>query len=103
MLITGGLGFAGTTAVSQGASFSLAVFACGENVSTNIRFNEAFLNYRVEYNSVCEGNMSNFDRVYESTLQNKDIRACRVSVLGPKNIDNIKYEKEATCPLKLVH
>ena len=35
--------------------------------------------------------------------RDKEIKACRVSVLGPKNIDDLKYEKEATCLSKLVH
>ena len=37
-------GWAGVTAVGQGALFSMANVACRENKSTNIRFNEVYLN-----------------------------------------------------------
>lgn len=103
-LITGGageLGVAGVTAISQGALFSLANVACLENVKTNIRFNEVYLCYRVDFDSVAEKKgtadrikASDFARVYEGILANKDIDACRVSVLGPGDVDDLKYRKK---------
>ncbi|KIX06340.1 uncharacterized protein Z518_04316 [Rhinocladiella mackenziei CBS 650.93] len=102
-LITGGAGEAGSagvTAISQGALFSMANAACLENATTNIRFNEVYLCYRVDFDTVCErlgGNRiksSDFARVYEGILANKDISGCRVSVYGPQDLDNLKYEKK---------
>jgi len=103
-LITGGageLGFAGVTAVSQGALFSLANVACLENAKTNIRFNEVYLCYRVDFDSVCEEEgtadrikVSDFARVYEGILANKDIKASRVSILGPEDIKDLKYKEK---------
>lgn len=103
-LITGGagdFGIAGVTAVSQGALYSLASVACLENAKTNIRFNEVYLCYRVDYDSVSEekGNAncikaSDFARVYEGILANKDITASRVSVFGLEDVDDLKHKKK---------
>jgi len=103
-LITGGageLGLAGVTAVSQGALFSMANVACLENTNTKIRFNEVYLCYRVDFDSVCEEKgtvdrikVSDFARVYEGILANKDIKDCRVSIYGPQDIDDLKYKKK---------
>ena len=102
-LITGGageVGLAGVTGISQGALFSMANAACWENENTNIRFNEVYLCYRVDFDAVCEqlgGNRiksSAFAKVYEGILANKDIRGCRVSVYGPQDIEELKYKKK---------
>ncbi|KND92206.1 hypothetical protein TOPH_03075 [Tolypocladium ophioglossoides CBS 100239] len=104
-LVTGGAGdygIAGVTAVAQGALFSLANVACLENASTNVRFNEVYLAYRVEYDALCEevGSSTNrikasdFARVYEQILADGGIDACRVSVLGPEDLDALKYAKK---------
>ena len=85
--------------MSQGALFSLANVACRENAKTNIRFNEVYLSYRVDYDSVCEEKgtdnrmkASDFARVYEGILANKNIKASRVSVFGPQDLDDLKYK-----------
>ena len=101
-LITGGAGeygVGGITAVSQGALFALATVAVRENAKTNIRFNEVMLSCRVDYDSVAEEKgpegvikASDFARVYEGILQNKDIRGARVSVQGPGDLDQLKYK-----------
>lgn len=103
-LVTGGAGewgLAGVTAVSQGALFSMANVACLENANTNIRFNEVYLCYRVDFDAVCEEKgtvdrirVSDFARVYEGILANKYIKACRVSVYGPQDINHLKYKKK---------
>ena len=103
-LVTGGageFGVAGVTAISQGALFSLANVASLENAKTNIRFNEVYLCYRVDFDSVAEEKgaagrikASDFARVYEGILANKNIDASRVSVYGPQDIDDLKYKKK---------
>lgn len=97
----GDLGFAGVTAISQGALFSMANVACLENRKTNVRFNEVYLGYRVDYDSIVEEKghdirmtASEFSRVYEAILANSDIKGCRVSVLDPDDVDQLKYEKK---------
>ncbi|KAL7948024.1 hypothetical protein V8C42DRAFT_316435 [Trichoderma barbatum] len=97
----GDLGFAGVTAISQGALFSLASVACLENLKTNVRFNEVYLGYRVDYDSVVEEKgddnrmkSSEFSHVYEAILANQDIRGCRITVSGPEDINQLKYKKK---------
>lgn len=103
-LVTGGagdLGFAGVTAVGQGALFSLANVACLENATTNIRFNEVYLCYRVDFDSVYEEKgpenrmkTSDFADVYVGILADEDIKACRVSVFSPQDVKDLKYKKK---------
>ncbi|KKP02143.1 hypothetical protein THAR02_05774 [Trichoderma harzianum] len=97
----GDLGFAGVTAISQGALFSLASVACLENLKTNVRFNEVYLGYRVDYDSVVEEEggvnrmkSSEFAHVYETILANRDIKGCRITVSGPEDVDQLKYKKK---------
>ncbi|KAF2670948.1 short-chain dehydrogenase/reductase-like protein SDR [Microthyrium microscopicum] len=91
-------GWAGVTAVAQGALFSLANVACRENAKTNIRFNEVYLACRVDYDSVAEGkgviSSSKFADNYEQILSRPDIKGCRVSVLKPEDIEELKFEKK---------
>jgi hypothetical protein len=79
----------------------MANVACHENTNTNIRFNEVYLCYRVDFDSVCEDKgtdnrikTSDFAFVYESILANKDIKGCRVSIYGPEDIKDLKYKKK---------
>lgn len=79
----------------------MANVACRENANTNIRFNEVYLCYRVDFDAVCEEKgsdnrikASDFALVYEGILANKDIRACRVSVYGPDDIRDLKYKRK---------
>jgi hypothetical protein len=89
------------TAISQGALISLANVACLENKTTNVRFNEVFLNYRVDFDSVCDVKgtdsrirVSDFANVYVGILANEDIEACRVSIQGPDDVKDLKYKKK---------
>jgi hypothetical protein len=103
-LITGAageLGVWGATAMGQGALSALANVACRENANTNIRFNEVYLAVRVDYDAVCEelgmkdrSKASDFARVYEGILDNEEISACRVSVLVPQDMVELKYKKK---------
>jgi hypothetical protein len=93
-------GWAGVTAISQGALFSMANVACRENAKTNVRFNEVYLACRVDYDSVAEelgGNRmstSEFAGNYEEILSRPDISGCRISVLKPEHVRDLKYEKK---------
>ena len=99
-LITGGAGeygIGGVTSISQGALYSMANVACRENATTNIRFNEVYLCYGVDYDSVSDKRAmkaSDFARVYEGILANEKIKACRVSVYSPQDIADLKFSKK---------
>lgn len=102
-LMTGGAGtsgFAGVTAVSQGALFSLANVACRENKDNNVRFNEVYLNRRVDYDEVAQkkgGNVisaSEFAGNYEQILDRQDIKGCRISVLKPEDVKELNYQSK---------
>ena len=103
-LITGGAGehgLAGVTALSQGAMFSLANVACRENMATNVRFNEVYLCYQVDYDSIAEEKgleqnikASEFAQVYEKMLEDETIKGCRVSVYGRSDLDDLKVAKK---------
>lgn len=95
----GDSGAYGVVSIAQGALFSMANVICLEH--HNVRFNEIYLNHRVEYDSFCEGEenkwkmkASDFARVYKAILANPDMRDCRVTVQGPDDIDELKYEKK---------
>ncbi|KAL7961888.1 hypothetical protein V8C34DRAFT_311743 [Trichoderma compactum] len=97
----GDLGFAGVTAISQGALFSLASVAFLENLKTNVRFNEVHLGYRVDYDSVVEEEgadnrmkFSEFAHVYEAILANQNSRGCRITVSGPEDVHQLKYKRK---------
>ncbi|KAH8878939.1 hypothetical protein GQ53DRAFT_756331 [Thozetella sp. PMI_491] len=92
-------GYAGVTSIAQGALFSMAAVICHEKIS--VRFNELYLCYRVDYDSICEElgkenrmSASEFSGVYQTILANPDIRDCRVSVFSPKDVGELKYAKK---------
>ena len=103
-LITGGAGeygAAGATAVAQGGLFTLANVACRENRKTNVRFNEVYLCYRVDYDSVAEKmgaanrlKASEFAKVYEKILADESIKGTRISVIGKDDVTNFKAVKK---------
>lgn len=71
--------------------------ACRDNEKTNVRFNELYLNYRVEVDEVAAKNgtmaATDFAKSYAGILSRPEIRSCRVSVQGPEDLENLKYEK----------
>ncbi|EXJ83702.1 hypothetical protein A1O1_07326 [Capronia coronata CBS 617.96] len=103
-MVTGGAGrsgVAGVTAVSQGALFSLAAVASRELDKTNVRFNEAYLDYRVEYDANCDGEAnawkmkaSDYAKVYEAILADEQVKGCRVTVESPKDLEKLRYQKK---------
>lgn len=85
-------------AMTQGALFSMATAAARENESTNIRFNEAYLETRVEVDesALKTGAMkaSDFASAYENILQRDDIRGCRISLNSLGSFSDLKFEKK---------
>jgi hypothetical protein len=72
--------------------------ACRDTAGTNVRFNEVYLERRVEVDSVAEhsGAMksSDFSNVYSGILANPEIEGCRVTVKADEDLQDLKYEKK---------
>ncbi|KAJ5729337.1 Short-chain dehydrogenase/reductase SDR [Penicillium malachiteum] len=85
-------------AMTQGALYPLTKAAARENNSTNIRFNEIYLGFRVEVDedAVQHGvtKASDFANVYEMVLANPEVRGSRVRVEGLGDLKELKYEKK---------
>ncbi len=67
---------------------------------TNVRVNEAFLSARVDYDEVAEqkGDVmkaSDYGKLYERILENEDLKGCRISVFGPKDLDASNVRKKS--------
>ena len=97
----GDFGAMGITAITQGALYSLANVVIRENAKTNIRFNELYLAFRVDYDSVVEETgdswrtkASDFGRSYQNLLAKKDIKGCRVKLMKPQDIDELDYHSK---------
>jgi hypothetical protein len=84
--------------MTQGALFSFTKAAARENESTNIRFNEIYLSFRVEVDtdavqhSVTKA--SDFGNVYEMILANPEVRSSRVRVDNIDDLKKLKHEKK---------
>ncbi|KAJ5646945.1 Short-chain dehydrogenase/reductase SDR [Penicillium lividum] len=85
-------------AMTQGALFSMTKAAARENESTNVRFNEIYLGFRVEVDSDAIQHSvtkaSDFGNVYEMILANSEVRSSRVRVDDVDDIKMLKYEKK---------
>ena len=73
--------------------------ACRENKNNSVRFNEVYLNCRVDYDEVAKqkGNVisaSEFAGNYEQILERQDISGCRISVMKPEDITELKYQSK---------
>ena len=81
--------------MTQGALFPMATAAARENESTNVRFNEIYLGYRVEVDEVAAQyriiKVSDFRKVYELILANPEVRSSRVQVDDLKDLKKLKY------------
>lgn len=78
--------------------YTLATAASRENESTNVRFNEIYLAFRVEVDEVAVRHgvtkASDFARVYEFVLDHDEVRSSRVKVETVGDIDCVKYQKK---------
>ncbi|KAH9225131.1 hypothetical protein K456DRAFT_1852879 [Colletotrichum gloeosporioides 23] len=101
-LVTGAAGesgWAGVTAISQGALFSMANVACRELADTQIRFNEVYLSFRVDYDSIAKEKSNSmassvFAAHYERLLANEGIKGCRISLLHADDVTELKYKRK---------
>ncbi len=85
-------------AMTQGALFPMATAAARENESTNVRFNEIYLRYRVEVDEVAAQHgttkASDFGKVFELILANPEVRSSRVRVDDLEDLKKLKYQKK---------
>ncbi|KAJ5832448.1 Short-chain dehydrogenase/reductase SDR [Penicillium riverlandense] len=85
-------------AMTQGALFPMATAAARENESTNVRFNELYLAFRVEVDELAVQHgvtkASDFSNVYELILANPEVRSSRVRVDDVEDIKKLKYQKK---------
>ncbi|PNP57474.1 hypothetical protein THARTR1_02472 [Trichoderma harzianum] len=85
-------------AITQGPLFSMATAAARENEKTNVRVNEVYLMFRVEYDEDAAKHgvisSSEFAAVYEGILSNPEIRSSRVRVASPADIKDLKWAKK---------
>lgn len=80
--------------MTQGALFSFSIAAARENANTNVRFNEAYLALRVEFDEDAAAHgvtsASEYAAVYEAILEREDIRGARVGVKEVEDIKDLK-------------
>jgi hypothetical protein len=92
----GDIGIRAGPAMTQGALFSMAMAACRETMGTNVRFNEVYLNARVEVDSMAAQTgmikASDFAELYQRLLARPDIIGCRVTVNGPEDFKDLRFE-----------
>jgi len=83
--------------MTQGPLFSMSVAAARENESTNVRFNEIYLAFRVEVDedAVQHGvtKASDFGKVYELILTDADVRSSRVMVESTDDLEKLRYHR----------
>ena len=83
--------------MTQGALFSMSIAAARENESTNVRFNEIFLCFRVEVDEVAAHNgtvkATDFGEVYELLLDDPNVRSSRVQVETEADMSKLRYQK----------
>ena len=84
--------------MTQGALFPLSTAAARENESTNVRFNEIYLCYRVEKDedAIAHGvtKSSDFSNVYEMLLADPKVRSARVLVEDVDDLGTLKYKRK---------
>jgi len=83
----GEIGERAQPAMVQGALFSMANVACRENKTTNVRFNEVYLAFRVQIEDSATSpwgerdvmSSSEFGKVYEQIMDGdgKEVRSCK--------------------------
>ena len=94
----GDIAIAPVPAMNQGPLYSMATAASRENETTNVRFNEVYLGFRVEVDESAAQNKttsaSEFASVYKEILARPEIRSSRVSVMSPDDIQGFKYARK---------
>ena len=84
--------------MTQGALYPMAMAAARENESTNVRFNELYLSFRVEVDEVAAQHgttkASDFGKVYEMILADPQVRSSRVRVDDLEDLKKLKWQKK---------
>ncbi|KAF7940718.1 uncharacterized protein EAE97_006904 [Botrytis byssoidea] len=92
----GDIGARAAPAISQGPLFSMANVACRDNTDLSIRFNEVYLNCRVEVDSSAAqtGAMksSDFAHVYTELLSRPEIKSSRIIVSMYDDLKDLKHK-----------
>ncbi|KAJ5817869.1 Short-chain dehydrogenase/reductase SDR [Penicillium robsamsonii] len=85
-------------AMTQGALFPMTTAAARENESTNVRFNEIYLGFRVEIDELAVEHgvtkATEFANVYEMILATPDVRSSRIRVEDVDDLKKLKYQKK---------
>ncbi|KAJ5496911.1 Short-chain dehydrogenase/reductase SDR [Penicillium fimorum] len=85
-------------AMTQGALFPMATAAARENESTNVRFNEIYLGFRVEIDELAVQHgvtkATDFGNVYEMILATPEVHSSRVRVDDVYDLKKLKYQKK---------
>ncbi|KAF7882707.1 uncharacterized protein EAF02_006070 [Botrytis sinoallii] len=94
----GDIGARAATAISQGPLFSMANVACRDSTDSSVRFNEVYLNCRVEVDSSAAqtGAMksSDFARAYTELLSRPEIKSSRIIVSTHDDLKDLKHKKK---------
>lgn len=106
-MCTGGAGDEGhraAPAITQGALYSMANVACRDNETTNVRFTEVYLAFRVQVDKTINPfglqmlilSSDEFSKTYEQILEGKErgVKGCRVWVENEGDVENLRYEKK---------
>ena len=84
--------------MTQGALFAMATTASRELKDTNIRFNEMYLDHRIEYDESAAKSgatpSSDYGRNYEAILKDPELKGCRITVSKKEYIDNLKVSQK---------
>jgi hypothetical protein len=84
--------------MTQGALYTMCTAAARETASTNVRFNEVYLAFRVEVDEDAEKHgvvkASEFAKVYELLLADEKVRSSRVWVVDTEDMQTLRYEKK---------
>lgn len=83
--------------MTQGAIFPMCKAAARENQSTNMRFNEIFLCFRVEVDEVAAQSgatmSTDFGKTFELLLDDESVRSSRVRVEKQEDMVKLNYKK----------
>lgn len=94
----GDVGLRAGAALTQGALYSLANVACRDLENTNVRFNEVYLNLRVEVDESAKQTgffkATDFAKNYQEILAQPDIQSSRVSVFDKKDFTQLVHKKK---------
>ena len=77
----------------------MATVACRELRDSNIRFNDVFLGFRVDYDAVAKGKKhsmasSDFAAHYKKLLERTDITGSRIHLRASEDVRNLPFTKK---------